>query len=180
MILASGPVRFLSDEPGPHGCRIMTRHPSHHAKTSPSHSPAAGRARVPNFCTLGRSGARVVCAFASDSQLVTRALAGQRASWPHRGWLLVPVGQLECGGGQVAPAPARVAGPFIPQGIERLIDTHQGAKPGAMIARHGGCHASALPKKKGPDRGSGPFKVLVPLVGFELTTYRLQGGCSTN
>jgi len=22
--------------------------------------------------------------------------------------------------------------------------------------------------------------ILVPLVGFELTTYRLQGGCSTN
>ncbi len=26
---------------------------------------------------------------------------------------------------------------------------------------------------------SGPL-MLVPLVGFELTTYRLQGGCSTN
>jgi hypothetical protein len=24
------------------------------------------------------------------------------------------------------------------------------------------------------------FVLLVPLVGFELTTYRLQGGCSTN
>jgi 5-formyltetrahydrofolate cyclo-ligase len=26
----------------------------------------------------------------------------------------------------------------------------------------------------------GVWLVLVPLVGFELTTYRLQGGCSTN
>ena len=24
------------------------------------------------------------------------------------------------------------------------------------------------------------LKMVVPLVGFELTTYRLQGGCSTN
>jgi hypothetical protein len=34
-------------------------------------------------------------------------------------------------------------------------------------------------KEKGPDQKSGPLNV-VPLVGFELTTYRLQGGCSTN
>ncbi|MFM2240783.1 MAG: hypothetical protein RJA69_2157 [Pseudomonadota bacterium] len=26
----------------------------------------------------------------------------------------------------------------------------------------------------------GLFMGVVPLVGFELTTYRLQGGCSTN
>ncbi len=26
----------------------------------------------------------------------------------------------------------------------------------------------------------GQEKGMVPLVGFELTTYRLQGGCSTN
>jgi hypothetical protein len=26
----------------------------------------------------------------------------------------------------------------------------------------------------------GKYRTMVPLVGFELTTYRLQGGCSTN
>jgi len=29
-------------------------------------------------------------------------------------------------------------------------------------------------------KNSKEFVDLVPLVGFELTTYRLQGGCSTN
>lgn len=28
--------------------------------------------------------------------------------------------------------------------------------------------------------GRGRVSIMVPLVGFELTTYRLQGGCSTN
>jgi hypothetical protein len=40
-------------------------------------------------------------------------------------------------------------------------------------------------KKPATGNGAGLKKLkeivdLVPLVGFELTTYRLQGGCSTN
>jgi hypothetical protein len=35
-------------------------------------------------------------------------------------------------------------------------------------------------KEKAPDLAIRGFLIVVPLVGFELTTYRLQGGCSTN
>ena len=37
-----------------------------------------------------------------------------------------------------------------------------------------------MPQKEKRPASLQVFILLVPLVGFELTTYRLQGGCSTN
>ncbi len=90
------------------------------------------------------------------------------------------VGQLECRGGQTAPNGARAASASVPQRPGGKLHPHQGAKPtGVKCLLTGPILIANEPKKKALIRNQG-FLNVVPLVGFELTTYRLQGGCSTN
>ena len=156
MILASGHAGFQPTEAGLVDCRIMGSNTFCHAKTPPSHPPAASRARVADFRPIGRSGARVFGTLAGHSRLAASAPAGQRAGRPHRGRLLVSAGQLECSGRETATTGACFAGPFVDPRPGRDLDPNQGAKPRALSFT---VILPAFLQKKDPDRGSGPFQV---------------------
>jgi hypothetical protein len=84
--------------------------------------------------------------------------------------LLVSAGGFQCGCSQVETVAASFASPFDSTKFGRPLDPHQSAKP---IRLQQSRMKKALSLE---DQGL----KMVPLVGFELTTYRLQGGCSTN
>jgi hypothetical protein len=177
MILASGHPRFMRRGPRPADCQIISSSHIAHAKTSSSHLSAASRAGVPNFCATDRLDPRVVRAVAHHTQLVASALAGERTGGSYRGRLLVSVGQLQRSSCQTPPTGAQLAGPFISAWFGRHLHSHQGSQSESLMS----CpQPNARPNKKALILDQGLFRFLVPLVGFELTTYRLQGGCSTN
>lgn len=177
MILASGHGCFRGAGSSPVSCRIMGEHTANHATTTPRHSPAASRARVANICTAGRPDSRVDEPLAGHQNPAPSPPEGQRTSWADRRRLLVPAGQLQCGGRQIAPTGARFSGPFGTEGPERHIDSHQSAKSGCL-ARFGShferITPAKIPKKKALILDQGLFRFVVPLVGFASTSQ-----CST-
>ena len=85
---------------------------------------------------------------------------------------MVLVGTQQRRGGQTAPNPPRFVRAFAHQGLECEHHSRESQWIPLKLNRRD-------KRKTRYAKGVTGF-VLVPLVGIELTTYRLQGGCSTN
>jgi hypothetical protein len=85
---------------------------------------------------------------------------------------MVLAGAQQRRGGQTAPNPPRFVRAFAHKGVECEHHPRESQRIPLKLYRRD-------KRKTRYTRGVTGF-ILVPLVGIELTTYRLQGGCSTN